>query len=72
MNRTAWEWCEEEYHEYRAKCLMRVEKKISLEELKKCQRNKKGREQNMSKEEREIRMIERKTVRKISGRYTIK
>lgn len=39
---------------------------------KKCQRNKKGREQNMSKEEREIRMTERKTVRKISGRYTIK
>lgn len=69
MNRTAWEWCEEEYHEYRAKCHMRVEKKISLEELKKCQRNKKGRE---SKEEREIRMIERTTVRKISGRYTIK
>lgn len=51
---------------------MRVEKKISLEELKKCQRNKKGREQNMSKEEREIRMIERTTVRKISGRYTVK
>lgn len=43
-----------------------------LGRVKKCQRNKKGREQNMSKEEREIRMIERTTVRKISVRYTIK